>query len=198
VARRLGDGAGAVERASQCALLRDLFGVPSPPPSETASALAGCGGAVVKLAGSVYHAGGCSPPRTGVLALGVPFRPVTLDRAWLAADVLSLAEAAYEQRTLPAGTLDPARLAVLADALEDAGCASADLLDHLRGEGPHVRGAGRSTPSWASSEQGTAGPRHPVLTVRVARSRSPHRCCDPGEKASKRTPLPVAVETLFS
>ena len=34
----------------------------------------------------------------------------------------------------------PARLSLLADALEDAGCANADLLGHLRGEGPHVRG----------------------------------------------------------
>jgi hypothetical protein len=32
------------------------------------------------------------------------------------------------------------RLAVLADALEEAGCADADILSHLRGPGPHVRG----------------------------------------------------------
>jgi hypothetical protein len=38
------------------------------------------------------------------------------------------------------GTLDPARLTVLADALEDAGCTDADLLGHLRSPGPHVRG----------------------------------------------------------
>lgn len=31
------------------------------------------------------------------------------------------------------GTLDPTRLAVLADALEDAGCDNADILNHLRG-----------------------------------------------------------------
>jgi hypothetical protein len=29
---------------------------------------------------------------------------------------------------------------VLADALEEAGCADADILGHLRGPGPHVRG----------------------------------------------------------
>jgi hypothetical protein len=71
---------------------------------------------------------------------GNPFRPVTLDRAWLSPDVRALAQAAYDNRTLPAGTLEPARLAVLADALEDAGCDHADLLAHLRGPGPHVRG----------------------------------------------------------
>jgi hypothetical protein len=54
--------------------------------------------------------------------------------------LLSLAQAAYDERTVPAGTLDPARLAVLADALEDAGCDNADILSHLRGTGPHVRG----------------------------------------------------------
>jgi hypothetical protein len=53
--------------------------------------------------------------------------------------VLSLAQAAYEERNLPSGTLDNARLAVLADALEDAG-ASGAILEHLRSEGPHVRG----------------------------------------------------------
>jgi hypothetical protein len=51
-----------------------------------------------------------------------------------------LARAAYEERRLPSGELDLARLAVLADALEDAGCADAELLGHLRGTGPHVRG----------------------------------------------------------
>ena len=69
-----------------------------------------------------------------------PFRPVTLDPTWRTPDVLSLARAAYDERSLPAGTLEPERLALLADALEDAGCASADLLGHLRGEGPQVRG----------------------------------------------------------
>jgi hypothetical protein len=29
---------------------------------------------------------------------------------------------------------------VLADALEEAGCTDAELLQHLRGPGPHVRG----------------------------------------------------------
>jgi hypothetical protein len=74
---------------------------------------------------------------------GNPFRPVSLEPAWLGwrdGLVRRLAEAAYGERTLPEGTLDPGRLAVLADALEDAGCTDADLLGHLRGPGPHVRG----------------------------------------------------------
>jgi hypothetical protein len=70
---------------------------------------------------------------------GNPFRPVAVEPSWRSPDVAALAEAAYQERSLPAGTLDGARLAVLADALEDAGCTSADLLDHLRDRGPHVR-----------------------------------------------------------
>ncbi len=54
--------------------------------------------------------------------------------------VCRLAQAAYEMRDLPSGYLDPARLAVLSDALEEAGCDSTDLLSHLRSPGPHVRG----------------------------------------------------------
>jgi hypothetical protein len=54
--------------------------------------------------------------------------------------VVRLAQAAYEERHLPAGTLDDGRLAVLADALEEAGCTDTDIVGHLRGPGPHVRG----------------------------------------------------------
>jgi hypothetical protein len=53
--------------------------------------------------------------------------------------VAKLAGAAYEDRELPAGTLDHGRLAVLADALEEAG-ADAELVVHLRHPGPHWRG----------------------------------------------------------
>jgi hypothetical protein len=71
---------------------------------------------------------------------GNPFRPVAIDTAWRTPAVLALARAVYDNRTLPAGSLDPDRLAVLADALEEAGCTDADILGHLRGPGPHVRG----------------------------------------------------------
>jgi hypothetical protein len=75
---------------------------------------------------------------------GNPFRPSPpLPLAvltWNDAVVVRLAQAAYEERHLPAGALDNSRLAVLADALEEAGCTDADILDHLRGPGPHVRG----------------------------------------------------------
>jgi hypothetical protein len=74
---------------------------------------------------------------------GNPFRSASIDPAWLAwggGAVRRLGENAYEERTLPAGTLDASRLAVLADALEEAGCTASGLLGHLREPGPHVRG----------------------------------------------------------
>lgn len=71
---------------------------------------------------------------------GGPGRPASLDPGWITPAVLTLVGAAYTERDMPSGTLDPARLAVLSDALEEAGCTDASLLGHLRGEGPHWRG----------------------------------------------------------
>jgi hypothetical protein len=74
---------------------------------------------------------------------GNPFHDVALDPAWVTGRqrlVRRLAQAAYEHRRLPEGTLESERLAVLADALEEAGCDDQDILGHLRGAGPHVRG----------------------------------------------------------
>jgi len=71
---------------------------------------------------------------------GNPFRAARLDRGWLTPTMIGLGAVAYAEHGLPSGLLDPARLAVLADALEDAGCTDADLLGHLRSPGPHVLG----------------------------------------------------------
>jgi hypothetical protein len=74
---------------------------------------------------------------------GNPFRAAPrLDPAllaWNGGAAAQLALAAYNERSMPSGHFDPARLAVLADALEEAG-APAALLEHLRSKGPHVRG----------------------------------------------------------
>jgi hypothetical protein len=63
---------------------------------------------------------------------GNPFRPVSVERSWLTATVVALAQAIYEERAFD-------RLPILADALEDAGCDNADLLNHCRQPGEHVR-----------------------------------------------------------
>jgi hypothetical protein len=87
---------------------------------------------------------GIRPPQADLLRdLFNPFRPVAVDAAWLAwqgGTISRLAQAAYDQRELPSGHLDAARLAVLADGLEEAGCGDPRVLAHLRSPGPHVRG----------------------------------------------------------
>jgi hypothetical protein len=76
----------------------------------------------------------------------LPFRPAKVDPRWRVPCVLPLAQVAYDERVAPDPSqpgrlvLDPARLGVLADALEEAGCTDADRLGHLRGPGPHVLG----------------------------------------------------------
>lgn len=60
--------------------------------------------------------------------------------AWNDGMVRRIAEVIYSERHLPDGTLDNTRLAILADALEEAGCTNADILDHCHQPGEHVRG----------------------------------------------------------
>jgi hypothetical protein len=72
--------------------------------------------------------------------IGSPFRAIAFDPRLRTPTVLALAQASYENRDLPVGTLDPDRLAILADALEEAGCTDIELLTHLRSPGAHVRG----------------------------------------------------------
>jgi hypothetical protein len=71
------------------------------------------------------------------------FRPLPASGSWREGNdglVTGLAVAADLERDLPARTLNPLRLAVLADALEEAGCTEQEVLDHLREPGPHLRG----------------------------------------------------------
>lgn len=70
---------------------------------------------------------------------GNPFRVLPFDPAWRTPDVIALAQVAYQERDLPSGYIEPLRLAVLADALEEVGATDA-ILRHLRGPGPHLRG----------------------------------------------------------
>ncbi|HEY7315564.1 MAG TPA: hypothetical protein VH643_39915 [Gemmataceae bacterium] len=66
----------------------------------------------------------------------LPFRPTTLDSAWLSWHgglLASIAWQMYDSR-------DFADMPVLADALEEAGCQNQDILSHCRSGGDHVRG----------------------------------------------------------
>jgi hypothetical protein len=107
-------------RKEQCLVLRDLFNPfhrsAMPPDCLTAT--------VTELARAAYEER--SLPPTDV---DIPRRlsiPQIAERAW--------------KRAWPAGHLVPSRLAVLADALEEAGCTDQAIFDHLRGPGPHTRG----------------------------------------------------------
>jgi hypothetical protein len=64
---------------------------------------------------------------------GNPFRPVGVAPAWLMHAVVGMARTIYAERAFN-------RLPILSDALEEAGCTDAGVLDHLRSAGPHVRG----------------------------------------------------------
>jgi hypothetical protein len=70
---------------------------------------------------------------------GNPFRP-TPSRDVLSPTVVMLAHSAYEERSLPNGRLMPARLSVIADALEEVGCRDPLVLAHLREWPGHYRG----------------------------------------------------------
>jgi hypothetical protein len=65
--------------------------------------------------------------------IGNPFRPVSFSPSWRTDTALALALQMYDSRDFGA-------MPILADALQDAGCEDASILDHCRGDGPHVRG----------------------------------------------------------
>jgi hypothetical protein len=109
-------------------------------PAESSGAVAAearCEGASWEAAHAEEHRAQSAAVRD---VFGNPFRPATIAAAFRAPAVVALAQAAYDERIFPGGLLDPARLAVLADALEEAGCSDVEVLGHLRSRGPHVRG----------------------------------------------------------
>jgi hypothetical protein len=64
---------------------------------------------------------------------GNPFRPVAFSPTWRTDTAVTLARQMYDAREFSA-------MPILADALQDAGCDSDEVLTHCRGVGPHVRG----------------------------------------------------------
>ncbi len=73
--------------------------------------------------------------QAGVLRdiFGNPFRPVSLEPAWLTPDVVALARTIYDEWEFD-------RMPLLGDALEGAGCDDPDILAHCRSQAEHVRG----------------------------------------------------------
>jgi len=65
---------------------------------------------------------------------GNPFRSIRIDASWRTPTTIAIATQMYESR-------DFRPMLILADALEDAGCENAEILDHCRHpEGMHARG----------------------------------------------------------
>lgn len=65
---------------------------------------------------------------------GNPFRPIDFSPGWRTDTAVTLARAMYDAREFSA-------MPILADALQDAGCDSEDILNHCRDTNrPHVRG----------------------------------------------------------
>ncbi|AMV27479.1 hypothetical protein VT84_23970 [Gemmata sp. SH-PL17] len=64
---------------------------------------------------------------------GNSFEPIIFSPSWRTSTAVALASQMYKARDFSA-------MPILADALQDAGCDRADMLDHCRGPGPHVRG----------------------------------------------------------
>jgi hypothetical protein len=64
---------------------------------------------------------------------GNPYQAIAIDPGWRPPTVTALAQTVYDRRAFE-------HLPILADALEEAGCTDAAVLDHCRGPGPHVRG----------------------------------------------------------
>jgi hypothetical protein len=66
--------------------------------------------------------------------VGNPFRPVVFDPEWRTSTAVGIAKGMYESR-------DFSPMPILADALQDAGCDHADILNHCRDtQQVHVRG----------------------------------------------------------
>lgn len=65
--------------------------------------------------------------------VGNPFRPVVADPAWLTPTAVAVAQGILTERAFD-------RLPVLADVLQEAGCAEDQLLVHCRSPGSHVLG----------------------------------------------------------
>jgi hypothetical protein len=69
----------------------------------------------------------------GLIRCLFPLRATSLGSSYFTANVVALASQMYESRDFSA-------MPILADALQDSGCDNDDVLNHCRGDGPHVRG----------------------------------------------------------
>lgn len=94
-----------------------------------------CVGAAANSAYGYFRNGGEEEPLALIREMfGNPLRPVAFSPSWRTDTAVVLARQMYESR-------DFGLMPILADALQDAGCENADILDHCRDPNAvHVRG----------------------------------------------------------
>lgn len=88
------------------------------------------------VAVGIKKGGFARPQSSVVLAEAMPLR---FDPAWRTPTVQGIARALDQAQSSPQERLDPVALTVLADALEESGCADVSLLAHLRNHGRRLR-----------------------------------------------------------
>jgi hypothetical protein len=123
-------GGGLLEEVERAGLYREVEAVAVPGLRDCLAALvapdAELGAAVVRgIRALGQSSGGVTDGYLLRELFGNPFRPVVLDPSWLTSDVIALARGIRQDRAFE-------RMPILADALQDAGCADRRLLDHLR------------------------------------------------------------------
>jgi hypothetical protein len=112
-----------------CDRIRCVFGNPCPSSRRDKYAhLKTVGLGLLKLVAG--HPNFCETPDTHA---PISVHVVPFNEEWRTSTAIALAQQMYDSRDFSA-------MPILADALQDAGCDSADILDHCRGAGPHVRG----------------------------------------------------------
>jgi hypothetical protein len=143
VSERLADGQATQEERSDA--VRDLqhrafgrMGHGNPDRAVAAAATVGSESDAITPAVFAAEASGRPDEAAAQAALlrdivGNPFRTVEVQPSWMTPAVRQTAAAIYEHRAFE-------RMPELARALENAGCMNADMLDHCRAPGPHVRG----------------------------------------------------------
>jgi hypothetical protein len=105
---------------------------------------------------------------------GNPYRPATAAPAWLTSEVVALAQSIYDARAFD-------RLPELADALEQAGCTNAEMLNHCRQPGEHLRGCWVVDPGPGGSAASPAQLTCPARPVRLSFSKNkPNNFARPG------------------
>ena len=150
------------DRATETAdLLRDIVGNPFRP---------------VTLPWQCICGVPCGPPTPGYFCVRCGAAKDKTQCPWFTPTVCSLALAVYEERDPASGHLDPLRLAILADALEEAGCPQTEECCDCDGSGvcmTRPRDPVRLGRGWPCKLCKTTGRLpHPLLTH--LRSPGPH------------------------